>query len=463
MLECVTGVRKMSERTIAAIATPLGEGSIGVIRISGDKAIEIADKVFFAFSKKPLCELNGYTAAYGEIKDNDAVLDDAVVLVFRAPKSYTGEDVVEISIHGGRLMLKAVLRVILQNGAFLAEAGEFTKRAFLNGKLDLTKAESVMGLISARSESELRLSRAAHIGGVAQKIDKIESDLVSADASIAAFSDYPDEDIEGLDYDNFLRMLTSAKAEIENMLSTYDAGRILREGIDTVIVGKPNVGKSTLMNMLSGAERSIVTDVAGTTRDVIEDTVTVGDITLRLADTAGIHNTDDTVESIGVKRAKERIDSAELVLAVFDGTSELDKDDLNLIANIQNKNTIIIINKTDLENKIDTSVFKGFRVVEISAKLKTGYEKLSEEIAEISGTANLSPDSAVLIGERQRACAERALDGVNEAISALQCGQTMDAVGVCVDDALAALFELTGKRATNEVTDEIFRKFCVGK
>ncbi len=453
----------MSERTIAAIATPLGEGSIGVIRISGDRAIEIADKVFYAFSGKTLCELNGYSALYGEIKDNGAVLDDAVALVFRAPKSYTGEDVVEISIHGGRLMLKAVLRVILQNGAFLAEAGEFTKRAFLNGKLDLTKAESVMGLISARSESELRLSRAAHIGGVAEKIDKIESDLVSADASIAAFSDYPDEDIEGLDYDNFMRMLTSAKAEIENMLSTYDAGRILREGIETVIVGKPNVGKSTLMNMLSGAERSIVTDVAGTTRDVIEDTVTVGDITLRLADTAGIHTTDDTVESIGVERAKERINSAELVLAVFDGTKELDKDDFDLISSIKNKNTIIIINKTDLENKIDTSAFGDFAVVEISAKLKTGYQELAKEIAEISGTANLSPDSAVLIGERQRACAERALDGVNEAIAALECGQTMDAVGVCVDDALAALFELTGKRATNEVTDEIFRKFCVGK
>lgn len=453
----------MSERTIAAIATPLGEGSIGVIRISGDNAIAVADKVFLSFSGKTLAQMQGYTAAYGEIKDNGTVLDDAVALVFRSPKSYTGEDVVEISIHGGRLMLKAVLRLILQNGAFLAEAGEFTKRAFLNGKLDLTKAESVMGLISARSESELRLSRAAHIGGVSKKIDKIESDLVSADASIAAFSDYPDEDIEGLDYDNFLRMLNSAKAEIENMLSTYDAGRILREGIDTAIVGKPNVGKSTLMNMLSGAERSIVTDVAGTTRDVIEDTVTVGDITLRLADTAGIHKTDDTVESIGVKRAKERIDSAELVLAVFDGTKPLDKDDKELIESVKNKNTIVIINKTDLENKIDTSFFEGFRVVEISAKHKTGYEKLAEEIAEISGTANLSPDSAVLIGERQRACAERALDGVNEAINALTCGQTMDAVGVCVDDALAALFELTGKRATNEVTDEIFRKFCVGK
>lgn len=453
----------MSERTIAAIATPLGEGSLGVIRISGDDAIKVADKVFRTFSGEKLSDKSGYTAAYGEIIDSDKIIDDGVALVFKAPKSYTGEDVVEISIHGGRLMLKSALRVILQNGAFMAEPGEFTKRAFLNGKLDLTRAESIMGLISANSEAELRLSRAAHIGGVSEKIDKIEADLVSADASIAAFSDYPDEDIEGLNYENFLKMLESARAEIEKMLSTYDAGRVLREGIETVIVGKPNVGKSTLMNMLSGAERSIVTDVAGTTRDVIEDTVTVGDITLRLADTAGIHNTDDTVESIGVERAKDRIDTADLVLAVFDSTMPLDSNDIALLENVKDKNTIVVVNKSDLESKIDMSAFDGMRVVTVSAKNNTGYDGLCREIAEISGTANLNPDTAVLIGERQRACAERALDAVNEAINALMGGQTMDAVGVCVDDALAALFELTGKRVTNEVTDEIFRKFCVGK
>ncbi|MBR4099883.1 MAG: tRNA uridine-5-carboxymethylaminomethyl(34) synthesis GTPase MnmE [Clostridia bacterium] len=453
----------MSERTIAAIATPLGEGSLGVIRISGEKALSVADKVFRSFSGKRLAELSGYSAAYGEIVDGERVIDDGVALVFKAPKSYTGEDVVEISIHGGRLILKEALRLILQNGAFLAEAGEFTKRAFLNGKLDLTKAESIMGLISANSQAELRLSRAAHIGGVSKKIDKIEADLVSADASIAAYSDYPDEDIEGLDYHNFLTMLESAKNEIEKMLSTYDAGRVLREGIETVIVGKPNVGKSTLMNMLSGAERSIVTDVAGTTRDVIEDTVTVGDITLRLADTAGIHNTSDTVESIGVKRAKDRIDIAELVLAVFDCTAPLDSNDISLLESVRDKNTIVIVNKTDLENMLDMSAFDGLRVVTISAKNNSGYDELCREIAEISGTANLNPDTAVLIGERQRTCADRALEAVNEAISALTGGQTMDAVGVCVDDALAALFELTGKRVTNEVTDEIFRKFCVGK
>ncbi len=453
----------MSERTIAAIATPLGEGSIGVIRISGESAISVADKVFKSISGKRLCDLSGYSALYGNIIDGDKILDDAVALVFKAPLSYTGEDVVEISVHGGRLMLKAVLRVILASGAVMAEAGEFTKRAFLNGKLDLTKAESIMGLISAESDAELRLSRAAHIGKVSEKIDKIESDLVSADASIAAYSDYPDEDIEGLNYDNFLAMLQNAKSEIELMLKNYDSGKVLREGIDTVIVGKPNVGKSTLMNMLSGADRSIVTEIAGTTRDVIEDTVTVGDIKLRLADTAGIHKTDDTVESIGIKRAKQRIDAASLVLAVFDCTTPLDNNDLDLLSYIKGKNTIIIINKTDLGNKIDLSQFDGFRVIEASAKQGKGYDELVRQIAEISGTANLSPDSAVLIGERQRDCAARALDAVNEAVNSLTMGLTMDAVGICVDDAIAALFELTGKRVTNAVTDEIFRKFCVGK
>ncbi|MGN0450760.1 MAG: tRNA uridine-5-carboxymethylaminomethyl(34) synthesis GTPase MnmE [Acutalibacteraceae bacterium] len=453
----------MSDRTIAAIATPLGEGSLGVIRISGEAALSIADKVFFPFSGERLSDLSGYRAAYGEIKEGYRVLDDAVALVFRAPKSYTGEDVVEISVHGGRILLREVLRLILKNGAFSAEPGEFTKRAFLNGKTDLTRAESVMGLISAKSEAQLRLSRAAHIGKVIGKIKEIEDDLVALDASIAAFSDYPDEDIEGLNYENFLKMLESAESALKKMLSTYDAGRILREGIDTAIVGKPNVGKSTLMNMLSGAERSIVTEVAGTTRDIIEETVTVGDIVLRLADTAGIHDTDDRVESIGVDRARKRIETAGLILAVFDCTKPLDKDDYGLLDGIRGKNVIVIINKTDLSCKLDKSAFEGFKIVETSAKKGDGYETLCKAIAEAAGTADLDPDSAVLLNERQHACAQRALDGVSEAINALKCGCTMDAVGVCVDDAIAALFELTGKRVTNEVTDEIFRRFCVGK
>ncbi len=450
-------------RTIAAIATPLGEGAIGVIRISGDTAADVADSVFFPVSGGRLKELEGYRAAYGEIRDNGRVLDDAVALVFRTPKSYTGEDVVEISVHGGRLMLKEVLRLILANGAFPAEPGEFTKRAFLNGKLDLTRAESIMGLISAGSSAELRLSRAAHTGKISIRIRETEKSLVAAASAIAAYSDYPDEDIEGLDYESFLSMLSSARAEMSDMLSTYDAGRVIREGIDTAIVGSPNVGKSTLMNMLSGTDRSIVTDIAGTTRDVVEETVAVGDIILHLADTAGIRGTDDKVESIGVERARQRLAAASLVLAVFDCTKPVDDDDIKLLSELKRENTIIIINKTDLEVKIDTNMFKGFVTVETSAKSGGGYSELSRAIADVSGAAMLDPDSAVLMNERQRACAERALNALDEAVSALTGGCTMDAVGVCVDDALAALFELTGKRVTNEVTDEIFRRFCVGK
>lgn len=453
----------MSQRTIAAIATPAGDGALGVIRISGEDAISVADKIFFAFSGKALSSLEGYKAAYGEIKDQDTVLDDAVALVFRAPHSFTGENIVELSVHGGSIMLRSVLRLILKNGAYMADAGEFTKRAFLNGKTDLTKAESIMGLISARSEAELKLSRAAHSGRISKKISSIEADLVSADASIAAFSDYPDEDIEGLDPESFRKMLSSAKSELEQILKDYDAGKVIREGIDTVIVGKPNVGKSTLMNMLSGTDRSIVTEIAGTTRDIIEETVTIGDIILRLSDTAGIHDTEDTVESIGVERAKDKINSAQLVLAVFDSTKPLDSDDIYLLDAVSKENTVVIVNKTDLKCNMDISVFKEFKTVEISAKNGDGYEKLSKIIAEITSVSNLSADSTVLISERQRACTERAYDGIAEALSALDSGCTMDAVGVCVDDALSALLELTGKRVTNEVTDEIFRKFCVGK
>lgn len=453
----------MAEKTVAAIATPSGDGALGVIRISGEDAIAVADRVFFPFSGKVLSGMKGYTAAYGEIKDGETVLDDAVALVFIAPHSFTGEDTVEISVHGGSVMLRSVLRLILKSGAFPAGPGEFSKRAFLNGKTDLTRAESIMGLISAKSDAELRLSRAAHLGKTAKKIDKIIADLTRADAAISVYSDYPDEDIDGLDPQSFAEMLENGEKALGEMLATYDAGKILREGIETVIVGKPNVGKSTLMNMLSGAKRSIVTDVAGTTRDVIEETVMAGDILLRLADTAGIRETDDKVESIGVELAKERIDSAQLILAVFDCTEEFDSNDKILLESVKDRNTIVIINKTDLESRLDMSVFEGFKTVQISAKENSGYEELVQVISEIAGTADLSPDSAVLINERQRACAEKALESVQEAKNTLLSGNTLDAVGICVDDALAHLFELTGKRVTNEVADEIFRNFCVGK
>lgn len=454
----------MSERTIAAIATPLGEGGISIIRISGEKAITVADKCFSAYSGKKLSDLDGYQAAYGRVCDADgSVLDDAVALVFRSPKSYTGENVVEISIHGGRVVTRQVLRRVLQCGAVLAEGGEFTKRAFLNGKLDLTKAESIMGLISARNEAALKISRGARDGRISRDTEYILEKLLETAASLAAFADYPDEDIPNLTQENFNALLNECQTKCEKLLSTYDAGRTVCEGINCAIVGKPNVGKSTLMNMLCGSERSIVTDIAGTTRDIIENTVTVGDITLNLADTAGIHNTPDTVEQFGVDKAMKKIEDAELLLAVFDCSSYLDDDDKQLIESIKSKKCIVVLNKTDLAEKIDRTVFNGLETVEISAKNGSGYEQLSDKISHICNIQMLSPDDTVLINERQRDCIRRALDGINEAGNALISGVTLDAVGVCVDDAIAALLELTGKRVTNEVCDEIFKRFCVGK
>ncbi len=453
----------MSKRTIAALSTPAGEGGIAVIRISGDDAVSIADKVFCAFNGKKLNTLLGYTAAYGQVIWENESLDDCVALVFKAPKSYTGEDTVELSVHGGFASAKAVLRALYSAGAFPAKAGEFTERAFLNGKIDLSKAESIMGIISAKTEAALKLSRGAKQGRVSKEIEAITDKLLETAASLAAYADYPDEDIEGLTFENFSALLNNCEQKLKDLLSSYDAGKIIREGLDCAIVGKPNVGKSTLMNMLSHHERSIVTDIAGTTRDIVENTVRLGDIILNLSDTAGIHATEDVVESLGVEKALERLDSSALVLAVFDLSRPKDHDDLELLKQLDKDNTIIVLNKADLSVSLDKSVFDGFTVVEISAKEKTGAKELEAEILKLSKVAALSPDAAVLISERQRNCVERVLNSVNSAISALEDGFTLDAVGVCVDDCLDALLELTGKRVTNEVCDEIFRRFCVGK
>lgn len=453
----------MQNETVAAISTPIGDGGISVIRISGDNAFSIADKVFVSVSGKKIAEQNGYTALFGKIVFEGEKIDDAVALVFKAPHSYTGENVVEISVHGGVFVTKKVLRAVFSAGASPAQPGEFTKRAFLNGKLDLTQAESVMGIISARGESELKISSAALGGKISDEISEIKSELVGLAASIAAYSDYPDEDLPELSVENFSATLENIKSRLKAMLDNYDAGRILREGIVTAIVGKPNVGKSTLMNMLSRAQRSIVTDVAGTTRDVIEESVMVGEVMLRLADTAGIHETNDAVESVGVELAKERIEKSELILAVFDGSDEFDTADAELLNLIKDKKALAVINKCDLEQKINSDMLNGMPIVFISAATGENAKQLEKQIAAITKTAELSADSVVLGSERQRGCAEQAYKSIVFAADTLKMGQTVDAVGVCIDDALSSLYMLTGERATNTVTEEIFSRFCVGK
>lgn len=453
----------MDNRTIAAIATPLGEGSVGVIRISGEDAFNIADKVFKSVSGKKLNDIAGYTALFGEIYSDDTRIDESVALKFVAPKSYTGENVVELSVHGGTLMVKEALRAVLKGGAILAAPGEFTKRAFLNGKMDLVKAESVMGLIKARSLSELKISSSVHAGSTSKQLDAIEKNIVSAAASIAAYCDYPEEDIGDIDNELFVRELNAVSLSLKKMLNEYDAGKILREGIETVIVGRPNVGKSTLMNLISGHIKSIVTDKEGTTRDVIEDTVMLGDVPLILADTAGIRDSDDEVEKVGVDMARQRISSSQLIFAVFDASKKLDHKDIKLLNECRGKPLIVILNKCDKECVFDCDFDEGTEIVRMSAKTGEGIEALRDAVARVTLTEQLSPDSAILVSERQRNLAERALYSVNEALYAIKSSVTPDAVGVLVDEALNSLYELTGKRVTETVTEEIFSRFCVGK
>lgn len=453
----------MAERTIAAISTPAGEGGIGVIRISGEEAITVADRVFKSASGKKLGELSGYTALFGHIYEGDELIDEAVATIFISPKSYTGENVCELSCHGGQYVTSAVLRSVLAAGATMAAPGEFTKRAFLNGKLDLIKAESVMGLISAKSREELKMQLSAKQGVTSREIEKIEAALLELSADFAAYSDYPDEDLPDLAPENFMRLLIAAKEGLSDLLSTFDVGRVLREGLRTAIVGKPNVGKSTLMNMLSRENRSIVTDIAGTTRDVIENTVSFGGLTLTLADTAGIHTTQDVVEGVGVDLAKERITSSQLVLALFDGSEQKDGDDEEILSLLSPENSVIIINKSDKGQYLTENDFSGFRTVILSAKEGRGAEELERAIKEIAGTEGLDPAAAILLSERQRDLAAKAFAAVCEAENLLSMGFTIDAVGVCVDDALSLLYTFDGKRVTNEVADEVFKRFCVGK
>ena len=451
----------MAEKTIAAISTPSGEGGIGVIRISGAESVKIADRVFKNINDKKISDISGYSALFGHIYDGDELLDEAVVTRFVAPHSYTGEDTVEIACHGGSVVLSLVLRAVLSAGAVLAAPGEFTKRAFLNGKLDLAEAESVMGLISSKSEQELKMNLAAKNGRVSKEIEKAETALITLAANFAAYSDYPDEDLPELQPEAFESLLCEAETVLIKLLSTYDSGKIIRDGIKTAIVGKPNVGKSTLMNLLVGEERSIVTDIAGTTRDVIEERIKCGNLTLLLADTAGIHSSSDTVESVGVELAKTRIDTAQLILAVFDASAPLDSDDLEILSLIRDKKSIVLLNKTD---KADVaSLPDGFRSVKISAKEGIGADKLTAAIEELVGISDIDSSSAVILSERQRDLADKALSCVKEAKDLLFSGYTVDAVSVCVDDALSYLYTFDGKRVTNEVADEVFRRFCVGK
>ncbi len=455
----------MNNKTIAAVSTAKASAGISVIRVSGDGAIDISDKIFKSKSGTKLSDMKGYTCALGDVYTGGERIDECIATVFREPHSYTGENVVELSCHGGVYVTAAVLRAVLDAGAQPAQAGEFTKRAFLNGKLDLIEAEAVMDIISSRSKASARAALEIKDGALSERIDGIKAVLLDKAAHLNAWADYPEEDIPEISSEELISALTKAGKELDDIIKSYDNGRILKDGIDTVLAGKPNVGKSTLMNLLAGFDKSIVTSVAGTTRDIVEESVALDDIVLNLSDTAGIRTTGDEIESIGVEKARAKLETAALILCVFDSSKELSDDDMEIIDSAADAPSIAIINKTDLPSKLDEEKLKDkFKeIVRMSAKNSDGVRELIEAIKRVYAVSDLDSNLTLIYNERQRSLTINARNCVHEAIEALNIGMTFDAITVSIEEAIAYLCELTGERVTDEVVDRVFHNFCVGK
>jgi tRNA modification GTPase len=455
-------------KTIAAISTSNAAGGVAMIRISGDDALVIAGKVFVPVNGNSVSEMAGYSAAYGDIHDGNVLLDDGILLIFRAPKSYTGENIAEITCHGGVYVARRVLQACVNAGASLANAGEFTKRAVLNGKMTLTQAESVIDVINSANEQYLACSNAQKSGSLYRKINEIAEKILSVSAHIAAWLDYQEEAIDNFEAYSHVGQLTDCRLQLSLLLKSYEIASTMREGVVTAIVGKPNAGKSTLMNLLTKRERSIVTDIPGTTRDIVEETISMNGAILRLCDCAGIRETNDAVEQIGIEYMLRQIEESSLILAVFDNSRPLEKDDYALIERIKGKTCICVINKTDLENKLDLTILSTqFKhVVQLSAKHEKAdsFEKLAAVIGKVYDVNSLDLSAGFIANERQRVCVIEAEKLLSQAIAGIESGGApLDATGFLLENALEALYRLSGKSVSAEIIDEVFKNFCVGK
>ncbi|MBQ7326993.1 MAG: tRNA uridine-5-carboxymethylaminomethyl(34) synthesis GTPase MnmE [Clostridia bacterium] len=458
-------------QVIAAVSTPPGKGGVAIIRMSGEGAFEIADRVFFPISGRKFSECMPRTQIYGNIIEDGERIDDVLATRFPAPHSYTGEDTVEIGCHGGILVTRTVLEALLRAGAVPATAGEFTRRAFINGRLSLTEAEAISNLLEAKTRDQLRLSGGDARGRLTAKIAEIRAALVSLMSSIYARIDYPDEDLGDFSDGEVRASLYNIKVECENLLSTYRTGRAISEGVDTVICGKPNAGKSTLYNLLLGFDAAIVTDIPGTTRDVLTSSLPLGRVMLKIADTAGIRDSEDmdAVERIGVEKSRKMIKECELLFAIFDISRPFDEEDRLILEATRSVNVpkIALLNKADLPAVIDESAFTGFdEVIRISAKCGE-----AEAVQKLSETVNrLFTDEKIVIGQdaiissaRQHASLSRCLDFVRAAIESLDLGFMQDAASSDVERALGAISELDGRSVSEEIVSDIFSRFCVGK
>ncbi|MBQ4527169.1 MAG: tRNA uridine-5-carboxymethylaminomethyl(34) synthesis GTPase MnmE [Clostridia bacterium] len=453
--------------TIAAISTPYGTGGISIIRISGSDAIAITDRIFKASSKKVLSSCQSHTIHHGRIVSSGGkVLDEVLVSVMKAPKTFTGEDICEINCHGGLIVTKAILEETLKAGAVLADRGEFTKRAFLNGKMDLCKAEAVIDIITSKTALEQEIS-VNHLGGaLSDKINTVRERLIALCANIQVLIDYPDEGLEDFTDAQFEHELRDICSEINSLLSSSNAGLLLRSGIPVAIVGKPNVGKSSLLNLLSGVEKAIVTDVEGTTRDAIEEYVNLGDITLRLADTAGIRDTEDKVEAIGVEKSKEYIKNSDLIIFMADSEKPLDQTDDIIIKSIGDKKRIALINKCDSGNRVKSDDLKNHfeHVIEFSVKTEKGVAELESCIKKMYEMGDISCDgSPIITNARHRDALLKAKTALDSAVNTIEMQIPPDTTFIDLEEAISCLGEIVGLTVSEEIVDRIFHKFCIGK
>ncbi len=458
--------------TIAAISTAIGNGGIGIIRMSGKESFEILQKIFRnnKNEKIDLNKIKGYTIQYGTIVDakTNEKIDEVLVSFFKNPKSYTREDMCEINSHGGMVVEKQILEQCLKNGAILAEPGEFTKRAFLNGRIDLSQAESIMDLINSKTEKESKASINQLQGDLSNKINEIRHDLLDIMADIEAQIDYPEYDLEEVTNSKALEVLENTKNKLEALKDSFRSGKILKEGIKTAIIGRPNAGKSSLLNQILREERAIVSEIEGTTRDTIEEFITIKGIPLKIIDTAGIRQTVDKIEEIGVKKALEIAKEAELVLVILDNTKELTKEDKEILKIAENKNSIILLNKVDLkENNLEENeeVKKiNKKIIKISAKNGNGIEELYNEIEKMFQIENLETDGEIIITNiRHKNQIENGLKNINEAIKAVNNNLPIDIISISIKQTLEDLGKITGANVSEDIINEIFSKFCLGK
>lgn len=452
--------------TIAAISTATGNGGIGIIRMSGKECFNILEKIFRPIKKSE--NISGYTIKYGHIMDGDNIVDEVLVSYFKAPKSYTTENMCEINSHGGFIVERRILELCLKNGAELAEPGEFTKRAFLNGRIDLVQAESIIDLINSKSEKEAKASISQLEGNLSKNINSIKSELLDLMADVEASIDYPEYDIEEVTNKKILQALDKVESHLKKLNKTFKNGKILREGIKTAIIGKPNAGKSSLLNTILNEERAIVSETKGTTRDTIEEYVTIEGITLKLIDTAGIRETNDEIEKIGVEKSKKLINEAELVIAIFDGTKDLSEEDYEILNLIESKNAIILLNKMDIKDfeldKNDTIKKLGKEIIKISARNGDNIDILYRSIANMYKINDIELDNGEIVTNiRHKNQIDESLKSIEKTRETVYNNMPVDIIEIYLKQILSDLGKITGDDISEDIINEIFSKFCLGK